>query len=73
MVRQAALVFDEILRLLSEGRSMTLAEVARETRVSEEDTRKILKPLIAVGFVKTKRNALAIDSALREIVLSTGS
>jgi DNA-binding IclR family transcriptional regulator len=71
VAKQAALVCEEILTLLSETPGMTFAEIARETRVSEEDARKVLKPLIAVGLVKVKHDGLTIDSGLREIVLST--
>jgi predicted ArsR family transcriptional regulator len=72
VAKQAALVCEEILELLSKTRGMTLVELARETRVSEEDVRRILKPLIAAGFVDIKNDVHTIDSALRDIMLSTG-
>lgn len=71
-MKPAAVVCEEILRLLSETRSLTLTEIARETKVCEEDAGKILDVLVAAGFViRTKQGVFTIDSRLKEIVLSS--
>ena len=72
-MKTGSLLSEEVLRLLSETRGLTAAELARKASANIAEVEKITQALVAAGLVKAKDDLLMIDPALREIVLSRES